>query len=124
MTFPSRSHAMRVTSLLTLLSILACTTWRVETRPLPEVVAERSLDKLRVTLTDSTSAVLREPSLQADTLTGRATWGVVAIPVAHVAYVATHRVSAPATVGLILGSLTVAAGVGLVIFAPTFDPWG
>lgn len=125
MPFPHRRPITRLVSLLTLVSVLACTTWRVDTRPLPEVVAERGFDRIRVTLHDSTSTVLREPALQADSLTGRASWGVITIPIASIAYVATRRVDAGGTSGVVVGTLLATAVVAAVVAAVgVSNTWG
>ena len=125
MRFRYRSSATRLVSLVCLLTTTACTTWRMETRPLPEVFADETPYQLRVVLRDSSSTVLRDPSLVADSVQGRASWGPLSIAVADIAYVSTRRADAVASAGAGLGVLVLVAGIGLVIFALTWSgPWG
>jgi|SRR5690606_2647905 len=64
--------AHRIVALILLLttvsSVTGCSTWRLETAPLPDVIARRP-ESLHVRTADST-VVLSSPTLRADTLSG------------------------------------------------------
>lgn len=49
--------------------LLACTTWRVQNKPLTAVVAENP-SKIRITQTNGVTTVVRQPAVSADSLFG------------------------------------------------------
>ena len=48
-----------------------CSSWRVQTAPPAEVLANQKPEKVRVTLKDSARLEVRAPGIQGDTLTGQ-----------------------------------------------------
>ena len=55
--------------------LLACTTWRVQNKPLTAVVAENP-SKIRITQTNGVTTVVRQPVVSADSLIGIMPFGL------------------------------------------------
>jgi hypothetical protein len=111
---PFRCIVAALLSVTTISSATGCSTWRLETAPLPDVIARRP-ESLQVRTADST-VVIRRPSLRADTLSGFT--ADQAAP-AHflatdVRSVSTRRTSAAKTALLTVGLVI---GIGLAAYA-------
>lgn len=57
--------------LLLVLYVPACTGWMEQSQPVPQVVAEKRPDEVRVYLRDGRRVDLREPRVEGDSLVGR-----------------------------------------------------
>lgn len=62
-----------VLTLLLVLAATGCTTYRVETRPLPQVLEAEQPRVIRVTMTDDRIVELYQPTVLADSLRGHLT---------------------------------------------------
>ena len=64
------TRGLNVLPWLIMLAATGCTTYRVETRPLPEVIEAEQPRVIRVTLSDDRIVELYQPTVQADSLRG------------------------------------------------------
>ena len=114
MSISTRLLPLRRTGLLvvTILSGMGCYTWRVESLTPEAVLAAGQPTEVRVTRTDGSMIVVRDPVLRADSLTGaisrHGTREDARIPLADVHQIATRQFSAGKTIGLVVG---LAAGI-------------
>ena len=99
--------------LATILSSIACRTWRIESLTPEAVLATHRPAQVRVTRTDGSKIVVNQPVLRADSLSGaiprRGKQEDIRIPLADVQQVATRRFSVGKTIGL--GAGLVAGGL-------------
>jgi hypothetical protein len=94
----------------------ACTSWRPQTAPAPEVVSAQGSGTIRVTRHDQSTIVLWHPQVVGDSIVGQAGSPPrhVAVATADVERIDVRRVSASRTGGLTVGVLLV---VGIVTVA-------
>jgi len=110
---------------LSVSGLSACTSWQVQNASPQQVLAQYRPTQVRITRTDTTEVVLREPRITGDTIYGatessahgaaRADRNAVALD--HVNHVALRKTDTGKTTLLALGSAAVASGVGFVIWA-------
>jgi hypothetical protein len=119
----SSSHVVRragaATLLLVSLGNTSCYAWHTEHIAPASLLATRQPRQLRVTRTDASQTILKNPVMRADTLVGapvQINAAEVRIPVADVRQVATRRFSVGRTLGLTLGFATVAVGTVVIVF--------
>ena len=96
----------------------SCTSWRVSEVAPRQLVEEQAPSRVRVTRANGTKLILANPKLQGDTLYGSDSTGATrgaGVPLADVKQVAVRRGDGLKTVGLVLGTAVVVAGVGLAI---------
>ena len=106
-----------------------CTGWHVERLSPAEVVERQQPSTIRVESGDGRREVLYEPEVRGDSLIGRRDWSDKqhnrALALTDVKQVATRRVSAGRTAGLVLGiGAIVGVVVGLSSMQGPFDNWG
>ncbi|HYN80168.1 MAG TPA: hypothetical protein VES88_01590 [Gemmatimonadaceae bacterium] len=99
----------------------ACQAWQSDQRPVPEVVQEQRNGKIALTMNNVGWIVVRNPSLEGDSIVGTRTGGTVvqnsrtAVPVTAVSNVKTRQFSFGRTVGL---GVAIALGALLAFFEP------
>lgn len=89
------------------LSLSACTSWRPQTAPAPEVVAAHGEGAVRIVRHDQSVLVLRHPQVVGDSIVGEAGDPPrrVSVATADVQRVEVRKVSAARTGGLSVGVL-------------------
>jgi len=107
----------------------ACSSWHVETVSPAEVVEDRQPAAIRVQHRDRRSEVLYLPEIRGDSLLGRREWNAKqsdrAVALADVSGVATRRLSAARTAGLVIGiGAVVGVIVGLSAMQGGLEHWG
>lgn len=113
----SPRHLLCAFALILMLSAEGCTGWHAE-RLGPRAVPARNPETIRVTRSDSSRIVLRDPELQGDTLVGTGRHGVEArVPVDSVRLVETRRLNFANTFAVFVGLLGLAVIV-VVAVAP------
>jgi len=102
-----------------LLAATACTSWRPQTAPAPQVVTANANGTVRVTRHDQSVLVLRHPQVVGDSIVGDAGDPArhAAVAMADVDRIDARKVSATRTGGLSLGIIVV--GTVLLIGAAT-----
>jgi len=104
-----RSPALGLIALL-----LGCTSWRMTTRPLPELVENQQPDRLRVTAANGARMVVHGPQVVGDTLAARifrsGAKAAVHVPWSGVRTVELRRLNAGKTFLLVTGVALVVAG--------------
>jgi hypothetical protein len=116
---------MRSFSLLLIAAALplsACTSWRPQTAPAPEVIAAHGEGSVRIVRRDQSTIELRHPQVVGDSIVGEAGDPPrrVAVATADVQRVDVRKVNAARTGGLSLGVLivvTVVAAAAAVVAA-------
>jgi hypothetical protein len=115
----------------------ACTSWRLETLSLADVIRAQHPSQLRVERRDGHREVLHEPEVQGDSLLGRAILALGrrgeddkvsnrALSLTEITQVATRHVSPGRTAGLVLGigailALIAVASANFPISVPVGD---
>ena len=101
---------------LVAIAMSACTSWRPQTAPAPEVVSAQGSGTVRVIRHDQSTIVMRHPQVVGDSIVGEAGSPPrhVAVATADVERIDVRRVSASRTGGLTVGVLLV---VGIVTVA-------
>lgn len=121
--FQPRRLVCALLQLVTLVS--GCSSWQVQTGPVPDVVAQNHPKKLRVTRVDQSLMVLENPRIRNDTLfgvrapsSGEDTSSAIGeVALADVTHVAIRRTDGTKTALFVLGCLVVAGGVaGLIVY--------
>jgi CubicO group peptidase (beta-lactamase class C family) len=109
----------RAAPLALLFATAACTSWRPQTAPAPQVVTANANGTVRVTRHDQSVLVLRHPQVVGDSIVGDAGNPPrrAAIAMADVDRIDARKVSAAKTGGLSLGVIVV--GTILLIGAAT-----
>jgi len=105
----------------------ACTTWEVQSASPQQVLTDHQLAKVRVTRTDSTTLVVKEPQIVGDTLFGIGQSNSSgpehidrhAIALTDIDRIAIRKTDATSTVLVGLGSAALAGGIGFMIWAST-----
>ncbi|HEX8906250.1 MAG TPA: hypothetical protein VF771_15480 [Longimicrobiaceae bacterium] len=113
-------------SLAAALALSACTSWRPQTAPAPEVVAAHGNGSVRVLRRDMSTIELRNPQVLGDSIVGEAGDPPrrAAIAIADVQRIDVRRVSATRTGGLTLAVLVVASAVAVVaVLAAVLGGW-
>ncbi len=110
----------RVILPLTLLAFLsACHKWVPLEPPLAQAITEGEPGTVRVTRTDNSRIVLKEPHISGDSLVafeeGKEAQ-TVALPLEDLQRVEEKRTNTPAIIGLVVGSLAAAYGVLILLF--------
>jgi hypothetical protein len=97
------------------LALAACTTWRPQTAPAPEVIAAHGNASVRIVRRDQSTIELRHPQVVGDSIVGEAGDPPrrVAVATADVERVDVRKVSAARTGGLSVGVLLVVAIVAV-----------
>ena len=92
----------RVILPLTLLAFLsACHKWVPLEPPVAQAITEQEPGTVRITLTDNSRVVLKEPRVSGDSLI--ALGYTVGVPLEEVQQVEAQRANTPATIGLVVG---------------------
>ncbi len=119
-----RFHAAPLLALA--LGMSACTSWRAQTAPAPEVVSAHGDGAVRLVRHDGSVVVLRHPQVAGDSIAGEMGDPPrrVAVATAEVQRVDVRRVNAARTGGLTLGLLVVVAVVATAAaFAALMSDW-
>jgi hypothetical protein len=109
---PRLFRGVRRPSLALLTVLTGCSSWRVETRPLPQLLAHEQPQRLRLRGQDSTYLELRDPRLVGDSVLGTVEGVSAGLPLNTVTEVRTRRPNALKTVGLVALILGAAVGIG------------
>jgi hypothetical protein len=113
------SHrSARISSLLLVTYLNACTSWQVQGVPPERVLQDPQYAQngVRITTVDNHRLEILRPLLKGDTLVGQAKDTVVAVPLLEIQDLAVRRPDTGRTFLLILG-LAAAAGAGLLIIS-------
>jgi hypothetical protein len=113
------SHrSARISSLLLVTYLNACTSWQVQGVPPERVLQDPQYAQkgVRITTVDNRRLEILRPLLKGDTLVGQATDTVVAVPLLEIRDLAVRRPDTGRTFLLVLG-LAAAAGAGLLILS-------
>jgi len=120
-------------------SLLACATWKTHEASPQQVLADEQPDKVRVTLTDGSQVVLKQPVVSGDTLTGLSARtpppGIsaaaarramregqqVSIPLASVSGLELHKGEIGKTILLGTGIVVGVAGLAFVLVCSTSE---
>lgn len=103
--FRKLTMRLRAAPLAALLALAACTSWRPQTAPAPQVVQANASGTVRVTRRDQSVLVLRHPQMVADSIVGDAGDPPrrTAVAMADVERIDAKKVSAARTGGLGIG---------------------
>src|SRR5688572_3161857 len=99
----------------------ACQAWKSDQRPVPVVVQEQRDGKVALTTNDVGWIVVRNPSIEGDSIVGTRTGGTAsedrrtAVPITAVRGVETRQISLLRTVGL---GIAIALGAVLAFYEP------
>jgi hypothetical protein len=100
-------------SLLFLLGTAGCTSWRTQQLAPQQVISERHPDRIRVTLTDSSTLVLQHPTVSGDSIIGVTSQTQVSVAPAQVARLQVRRPNGWKTFGLVYLVVGTIAGIGM-----------
>ena len=102
--------------------LAACTSWKTQQVSPQQVISEEQPDWVRVTLTNGSQRVLKEPAVSGDTLSGLSDAGIpVHIPLADVVDVAVEKTNALKTAALIYA--VVGVGFILLVLPAIWSDW-
>lgn len=101
----------------------ACITWHVEPGVSPEqLIATQHPDFIRVTRTDSSRLVLRQPRIAAgDSVSGVHNGAPSSVAISDITQVGIRKFNAGRTIGLLLGMSAIIAGVVVVSVAGSIE---
>ena len=113
----------RISSLLLVTYLNACTSWQVQGVPPERVLQDPQYNqkRVRITTVDNRRLEILRPQLRSDTLVGQAKDTVVTVPLLEIRDLAVRRPDTGRTFLFVLG-LAAAAGIGyLILLAATLD---